>query len=286
MRKNIFICTYQNQKAFETSIANGLLGFSTENAGAKGSIAKLKIGDLVFIRDNTRKNSLVCFGVFEVAGHPFKTDPNASLIWQEELSANKVIFTYRVPAKHINVVLPAIAKDTILQLQWKKRVKPYNEYQWQGLSRLFAVNFLEPNQAQQLANLWSVDFEKLSADNSIWQSPDEIENSWNLVEGAKHQVVVNAYERNPQAREDCLKHYGYNCSVCEFNFQTIFGEIGENFIHVHHLKSLASIGDSYIVNPVTDLRPVCPNCHAMLHKRDPAFSIDELRVTINTNAKP
>jgi predicted HNH restriction endonuclease len=26
-----------------------------------------------------------------------------------------------------------------------------------------------------------------------------------------------------------------------------------------------------------DLRPVCPNCHAVLHHRVPAFSIEEVR---------
>lgn len=49
---------------------------------------------------------------------------------------------------------------------------------------------------------------------------------------------------------------------------------------VHHLQEISSIGEEYEVNPIEDLRPVCPNCHAMLHKRDPAYSIADLKVVI------
>jgi len=32
-----------------------------------------------------------------------------------------------------------------------------------------------------------------------------------------------------------------------------------------------------VMRTILDLRPVCPNCHAMLHKRTPAISIEELQ---------
>jgi hypothetical protein len=51
---------------------------------------------------------------------------------------------------------------------------------------------------------------------------------------------------------------------------------GAGFIHVHHRKPLALIGRSYAVNPVKDLVPVCPNCHAMLHTQNPPLSVEEL----------
>ncbi len=91
------------------------------------------------------------------------------------------------------------------------------------------------------------------------------------------QALVNLYERKPAARVACIAHYGATCSVCDFNFGKIYGEIGEGFIHVYHLTEISSIGEEYEVDPIKDLRPVCPNCHAMLHKRDPAYSIDELK---------
>ena len=74
-----------------------------------------------------------------------------------------------------------------------------------------------------------------------------------------------------------MQHYGYDCAVCDFNFGELFRELGEGFIHVHHLKPLAEIGDEYYLDPIKDLRPVCPNCHAMLHRKRPPLSIEELK---------
>ncbi|MBP9616309.1 MAG: HNH endonuclease [Aliarcobacter sp.] len=53
--------------------------------------------------------------------------------------------------------------------------------------------------------------------------------------------------------------------------------MGKSFIHVHHLKSLTEIKKEYKINPIEDLRPVCLNCHAMIHKKNSAYSIDELK---------
>jgi len=65
--------------------------------------------------------------------------------------------------------------------------------------------------------------------------------------------------------------------VCNFDFEKNYGEVGKNFIHVHHLKPLHEITEKYELNPINDLRPVCPNCHAMLHRRKGCFSIAELK---------
>lgn len=107
--------------------------------------------------------------------------------------------------------------------------------------------------------------------------PDEVDDVPILIEGAKRQVVVNAYERNPEARRKCIESYGCFCQGCGFDFFECYGEIGKDFIHVHHLVEISSIANEYEVDPVRDLRPVCPNCHAMLHRRKPAFTIDELK---------
>lgn len=101
-------------------------------------------------------------------------------------------------------------------------------------------------------------------------------------EGTPNQVIVTKYERNPFARKKCLEYHGFSCSVCDFNFHNIYGDVGKDFIHVHHLTQVASIGKSYQINPIEDLRPVCPNCHAIIHKRKPAFTIQEVKDLIDT----
>lgn len=96
-------------------------------------------------------------------------------------------------------------------------------------------------------------------------------------EGASRQVLVNTFERSAAARTACLRAHGTACAVCELEMGEYYGEVGEGFIHVHHLVELATVGEEYEVDPVEDLRPVCPNCHAMLHRSVPALSIDGLR---------
>ncbi|CAC9550917.1 HNH endonuclease [uncultured Gammaproteobacteria bacterium] len=111
--------------------------------------------------------------------------------------------------------------------------------------------------------------------------PDEIEGT-NYYEGAKKQVFVNIYERNEKARQVCIENFGYKCIICEFDFEKKYGEIGKNFIHVHHIKPLSEIDKEYKISPIEDLKPVCPNCHAMLHSKTPAFSINDIKNKLNT----
>lgn len=111
----------------------------------------------------------------------------------------------------------------------------------------------------------------------------EIELKRIFKEGAVSQVTVNSYERNNQARKECIEYYGTNCYICKFNFEKVFGKIGKGFIHVHHLISLSEINQEYEVDPIEDLRPVCPNCHAMIHRKNPPFTLEEIKHLLNLN---
>jgi hypothetical protein len=97
-------------------------------------------------------------------------------------------------------------------------------------------------------------------------------------EGNKVTIAVNKYERNRKNREQCIEHYGPICSVCRFDFSVTYGDIGKGYIHVHHLDPLgAQKGRPIKVHPIEDLRPVCPNCHEMLHRTDPPYTIEKLK---------
>ena len=98
-----------------------------------------------------------------------------------------------------------------------------------------------------------------------------------LPEGALRRVTVNAYERSTEARRRCLAHYGTACVVCGTDLGRTYGEAAQGFVHVHHLRPLSEVGRAYEVDPIADLRPVCPNCHAVIHLRSPAYSVDEVR---------
>ncbi len=104
-----------------------------------------------------------------------------------------------------------------------------------------------------------------------------------LHEGLKKTITVNTYERNSRARKECIDYWKPICSVCGFDFQQNYGEFGKGFIHVHHLTPVSEIGKLYQIDPIKDLRPVCPNCHSMIHKQNPPLKIEEL-IKIMNNA--
>lgn len=106
---------------------------------------------------------------------------------------------------------------------------------------------------------------------------DEFFEKHSLYEASYKTVKVNVYERNEETRDKCLECHGYNCSICGFDFYTIYGEVGKNFIHVHHIIPLYKINKEYKIDPINDLIPICPNCHAMIHRRKPELSVDELK---------
>lgn len=107
--------------------------------------------------------------------------------------------------------------------------------------------------------------------------PEEVPSEGKLAEGAVRRVLVNAYERNREARSKCVEHYGTTCAACEIDLELIYGPIARGFIHVHHLKPLSEVGVEYEVDPVADLRPVCPNCHAVIHLGNRTRSIEEVK---------
>lgn len=100
-------------------------------------------------------------------------------------------------------------------------------------------------------------------------------------EGKKMDVLLTKYERNLLNRELCIEQNGCICKICGFDFEKTYGEIGKGFIHVHHVIPISKRGGEYIPDPRTDLIPVCPNCHAMLHRKDPPFQPEDIIGIIN-----
>ncbi len=113
--------------------------------------------------------------------------------------------------------------------------------------------------------------------------PNEIDADLFIEEGAKKTVVVNKYERNQSARIACIEKYGAKCYICGFDFGEKYGSNFMGKIHVHHIVPISSIGHSYKLNPKTDLIPICPNCHFVIHMKgkNEAYSVEELKSMIN-----
>ena len=105
-------------------------------------------------------------------------------------------------------------------------------------------------------------------------NPDEVVG---FPEGATTKVLVNRFERDPRNRSAAVAIHGYKCLACEFDFQSMYGALGEQFIIVHHVVPVSQIGADYVIDPLTDLVTLCANCHSMIHRQDPPLTLDQLR---------
>jgi len=160
-------------------------------------------------------------------------------------------------------------------------------------SELKAIDheFKKFSQARQLLNINCLtSLLKLINVKKDYQIPEEIpeENANKLFEGAKRQITVNAYERNSKARAKCIEYYKklnngkIVCQICDFDFGAFYGEEMEGKIHVHHLKPLYEIGEGYEVDAINDLIPICPNCHLVVHSKEPAYTPEEIKKCLKT----
>jgi len=108
---------------------------------------------------------------------------------------------------------------------------------------------------------------------------NDINNDEPIFEGHKLTVQVDKYERSSIARGKCIEFHGCKCYICGFDFEKKYGDVGREFIHVHHKTPLHTIKSDYCVDYKKDLIPVCPNCHAMLHRKENGkyLSVEELK---------
>ncbi|WP_438312421.1 EVE domain-containing protein [Sporosarcina sp. FA9] len=97
-------------------------------------------------------------------------------------------------------------------------------------------------------------------------------------EGGLKYYYGKRYERDSKNRIEAIKHHGSSCVACEFNFEEVYRERGIDFIEVHHINPLSTLGEAVEINPEIDLVPLCANCHRMVHRRkDNVLSIEQLK---------
>lgn len=69
---------------------------------------------------------------------------------------------------------------------------------------------------------------------------------------------------------------GLRCRVCGFDFQVAYGDLGSGYVECHHDVPVSELRPGSRTR-ISDLTPVCANCHRMLHRRRPWASVAELR---------
>ncbi len=113
--------------------------------------------------------------------------------------------------------------------------------------------------------------------------PEEVVTPDQYIEGATKIISVNVYERNSEARAKSIEYHGYKCVVCSFDFEKAYGSIGTNYIHVHHVVPLSEIKKEYELDPIKDIVPICPNCHAIIHRTRPVLTVEQLKKHLSEN---
>lgn len=149
--------------------------------------------------------------------------------------------------------------------------------QWSVTFDDFLVAYLHRSHATVLLDLRRHDPEMRVSNRTPPDALTQQPSTNHCFEGDTQEVVLSVFERDPNARQQCVKHHGYACSVCGFHFLHTYGAIGRDFIHVHHLVPLSTIRTGHPVDPIQALRPICPNCHSMIHRKEPPFTIEELK---------
>jgi 5-methylcytosine-specific restriction protein A len=105
-------------------------------------------------------------------------------------------------------------------------------------------------------------------------------------EGEEGGVVLRLhkrYERDPRLvaeKKKSAKAAGdLSCEVCGFDFAQRYGQLGADFIEVHHTRPVHQMRAG-AKTKLTDLALLCSNCHRMAHRRREPLSLDQLRASL------
>lgn len=138
---------------------------------------------------------------------------------------------------------------------------------------------------KDLFNLYKIESVKLNTIKEDIEAEKAEEDSF-YSDGSIHTYFGKRYERNPLNRKKAIEIHGTMCVACGFDFYESYGEHGKDFIEIHHVRPLSSVGEEVEINPKDDLVPLCANCHRMVHrKRNRVLSIDELISLLSSNKK-
>lgn len=227
-----------------------------------GNTRKIEAGDRVFLlRQGVEPRGVVASGT--VVEPPYE-----DVHWDEDALK---------PALYVDVKLDALLDPDLNGILPRELLDepPFSDMHWNAQS---SGTTIPTHVASALEEAWGelLDGPLAEPTTTPGVSP--------LFEGAAYAVTPKGYERNRRARQECLDHYGVSCFVCTLDFGERYGPPGEGYIHVHHLFPLSESGELHEVDPIEDLRPVCPNCHAVIHRRSPPYTLEEIRRMLDDDA--
>ena len=111
------------------------------------------------------------------------------------------------------------------------------------------------------------------------------EDEHEVFEGKKKERLSSYYERKAENRVRAIECHGLKCNACGFDFEKRYGKLGHQFIEVHHLIPVSSLGGEKIINPKTEMTTLCANCHRMIHKeKTKVLGLEDLKNILKENS--
>jgi|TARA_Y100000294_G_scaffold20197_1_gene17193 5-methylcytosine-specific restriction protein A len=171
------------------------------------------------------------------------------------------------------------------RLFWNTKFSQEIKHRLPNWQKFFSVQKKAPQNTEtprmkfdrQNKSLYKVEFVDPDAIESDLKS-EEIEDGSCKKEGAIKYYYGRKYERDLSNRRKAIEIHGSRCIICQFDFEERYGERGEGFTEIHHIRPLSVLGKEIRIDPLKDLVPVCANCHRMIHRRhDDVLDIDTMK---------
>lgn len=178
---------------------------------------------------------------------------------------------------YVSIEFDVLSKAPIISMAELKEHRVLSTYKWSP--RQSGVT-IRDDLVSILQSLWEQRAGarmRSQANSSLVPLGEEEFDSQAEDEGHAISMLVNSFERDPKLRKACAGLHGYECKVCKQRLSDRYGKIAQHLIHVHHLRPLSGIGKRHKVDPGTDLVPVCPNCHAVIHLRKPPYAVEDVQ---------
>ncbi|CUH52993.1 HNH endonuclease [Shimia marina] len=265
-------------------LADGMQGMPMNSARSEAAEiiryrSQLEADGFVAVRQDSKRHDALMGTLCELLGEQFATKPSLSkkTFWiKAETLRDEVVLAFQAydeygtpegfrDAKKWFVLHPETFRYYPAKIIW-------------GLTTDEKGRDFTAHQARDA--LRKLDFQ--CVDRSRDEVPASSE-SGKFYEGAETLAVQSLRERNTAARVRCIAYHRHMnngklaCAVCGFDFTEVYGELGEGFINVHHLHPMSEAKSERQVVPEKDLVPVCPNCHAMIHRGGMTRTLDDMR---------
>lgn len=199
-------------------------------------------------------------------------------------SESGTVFLYVTHAKSPNIRLDFLWKKDLELAKWKlkgfdpKLKKKIGKWQ-ENLP--FSIKLSKAEHVVPIALFLSnesyIQSQRVHKEVADFDQPIEpISQYFKYTEGEVQQKLLKIYKRNVHARAKCIEIHGAKCFICGFDFGKRFGDQFKHTIHVHHKNPISIYDVEHDVDPENDLVPVCPNCHSVIHKTDPPYTIEDV----------